>query len=312
MKTTIKYIGLVSAMFAATLPAPAKDVQTSTEVPITTVVTANVDDGKRAPEIQRADVVVNRSNQPLQVLDWVAAEGDRAGLELFVVIDDAGTTSLGIHLDDLRKFINAQPETTYIGVAYTRNAVVQIAQKLTSDHARAARALRLPMGSAGAYGSPYLSLNDLMKRWPASMNRHEILLVTDGIDRAHRERNALLNPDVYTAALAAQRAGTMIHTIYHPGIGPWHRNFFEANNGLNALAKLSDATGGESWSLGIQGPVSFAPYLESLQKVLDNQYLLTVSARPDKKAGLQYISVGTEVAGVDFSVADAIWVPAAK
>ena len=44
---------------------------------------------------------------------------------------------------------------------------------------------------------------------------------------------------------------------------------------LNALAKLSDATGGESWSLGVQAPVSFAPYLENLQKVLDNQYLLT-------------------------------------
>lgn len=312
MKSALKYIALVSALFAATLPTPAKDFQTSTGVPITTVVTANVDDGKRAPEIQQADVVVKKSKQPLPVLDWVAAKGARAGLELFIVIDDASTTSIGIHLEDLRKFINAQPETTYVGVAYARNAVVQVAQELTGDHARAARALRLPMGSAGAYGSPYVSLNDLMKRWPASMNRHEVLLVTDGIDRAHRERNALLNPDVDTAVMAAQRAGTMIHTIYHPGIGHWHRNFFEANNGLNALAKLSDATGGESYSLGIQGPVSFAPYLESLQKVLDNQYLLTVSAKPDKKAGLQYISVRTEVAGVDFSVADGIWVPAAK
>jgi hypothetical protein len=297
MKSALKYIGLVSALFAATLPVLAKDIQASAGVPVTTVITANVDDGKRAPEIQQADVVVKKGKQPLQVLDLVPAKGDRAGLELFIVIDDASTTSLGMHLDDLRKFINAQPETTYVGVAYTRNAVVQVAQDPTADHAKAARALRLPMGSAGAYGSPYLSMNDLMKRWPASTNRHEVLLVTDGIDRAHRERNALLNPDVDTAAMAAQRAGAMIHTIYFPGIGHWHRNFFEANSGLNALAKLSDATGGESWSLGIQGPVSFA---------------LTVSAKPDKKAGLQYISVRTEVAGVDFSVADAIWVPAAK
>ncbi len=312
MKSALTYLGLVSVLFAATLPALAKDIQISAGVPITTVITANVDDGKRAPEIQQADVSVKKGKQPLQVLDLVAAKGDRAGLELFIVIDDASTTSLGIHLEDLRKFISAQPETTYVGVAYTRNGVVQVAQDPTNDHARAARALRLPMGSAGAYGSPYLSLNDLMKRWPASPNRHEVLLVTDGLDRAHRERNALLNPDVDAAAMAAQRAGTMIHTIYFPGIGHWHRNFFEANSGLNALAKLSDATGGEAYSLGIQGPVSFAPYLESLQKVLDNQYLLTVSAKPDKKAGLQYISVRTEVAGVDFSVADAIWVPAAK
>ncbi len=312
MKSALKYTGLVSALFATTFPIPAKDIQASAGVPITMVVTANVDDGKRAPEIRQADVVVKRSKEPLPVLDWAAAKGDRAGLELFIVIDDASTTSLGIHLEHLRKFVNAQPETTLIGIAYTRNAVVQVAQDPTNDHARAARALRLPMGSAGAYGSPYLSLNDLMKRWPVSMNRHEVLLVTDGIDRARRERNALLNPDVDAAAMAAQRAGAMIHTIYFPGIGHWHRNFFEANSGLNALAKLSDATGGESYSLGIQGPVSFGPYLDNLQKVLDNQYLLTVSAQPGKKAGMQYISVRTEVAGVDFSAADAIWVPAAK
>ncbi len=312
MQSTLKYIGLVSALLAVTIPALAKDAPSSAGIPAAIVVTANVDDGKRAPDLRQADVVVKNSKEPLTVLDWAAAKGDRAGLELFIVIDDASTTRLGIHLEDLRKFVNAQPETTHIGIAYARNAVVQVAQGLTNDHARAARAIRLPIGSASAYGSPFLSINDLMKRWPSSMNRHEVLLITDGIDRAHRERNALLNPDVDSAAMAAQRGGALIHTIYHPGIGHWHRNFFEATSGLNALAKLSAATGGESYSLGVQSPVSLAPYLDSLQNVLDNQYLLTVSAAPGKKAGMQYISVSTEVAGVDFSVADAIWVPAAK
>ena len=60
-------------------------------------------------------------------------------------------------------------------------------------------------------------------------------------------------------------------------------------------------TGGESFFLGTQAPVSFSPYLEQLQRILDNQYLLTFSAAPGKKAGLQYVTVTTEVAGVDFS-----------
>ena len=52
-----------------------------------------------------------------------------------------------MHLDDLKTFINAQPSTTLVGVGYMRNATVQIVQDLTTDHAAAAKALRLPLGS---------------------------------------------------------------------------------------------------------------------------------------------------------------------
>jgi hypothetical protein len=95
-------------------------------------------------------------------------------------------------------------------------------------------------------------------------------------------------------------------------VGHWHRNFFEANYGENALAKLSDAAGGESWFLGLQAPVSFAPYLDQLQTILDNQYLVTFAATPGKKAGLQSVNLSTEIPGVDLNAADAVWVPAAK
>jgi hypothetical protein len=43
MKPAIKYIGLISAMFAAALPALAKDIQTSAEVPKSTPTLKNVD-----------------------------------------------------------------------------------------------------------------------------------------------------------------------------------------------------------------------------------------------------------------------------
>ena len=79
-----------------------------------------------------------------------------------------------------------------------RNAVVQITQDFTNDHAAAAKALRLPLATPGSYGSPYLSVIDLMKRWPESTNRREVIMVTDGIDRARRGfRGPLsgINPD---------------------------------------------------------------------------------------------------------------------
>ncbi|HTU47002.1 MAG TPA: hypothetical protein VMF91_18215 [Bryobacteraceae bacterium] len=299
-------------IIVSTTIAPLWGQEKPSTAPVKMTVTVSVPADKRMPEITRADVIVKQGNARLPVTEWVPARGDRAGLELFILIDDACESSLGSQLDDLRSFISTQPSTTSVGVGYMRNATVQMVQNFTTDHAQAAKAIRLPVGSVGAYGSPYLSLIDLMKRWPEHPNRREVIMVSDGIDRARRGRNALLNPDVDTANNVAERTGTIIHTIYFPGIGHWRRNFWEANNGANGLAKLSDVTGGESFFLGLQSPVSFKPYLDALQKILGNQYLLGFSANPGSKAGLQYVTVSTEIAGVDFAYADAVWVPVAK
>jgi hypothetical protein len=296
----------IATLGAATAGPPAPGV------PVKMVVTANVENGKRAPEIKQEDVIVKKGKDRLPVAEWVPASRDGAGLELFILIDDSSVATLGNQLADLRKFIEAQPPATAVAVGYAKNAVVEIRQNFTTDHTAAAKALRLPLGYAGAYGSPYLSVVDLMKRWPDTPNRREVLLVSDGIDRAHRAHNALWNPDVDTAANVAQRTGTLIHSIYFPGVGHWPRNFWEATNGQNGLAKLAEATGGESFFMGWPAPVSFTPYLNDFQRILDNQYLLTFYATPGKKAGSQYVNVTTEVAGVDLSTPDAVWVPAAK
>ncbi len=307
---------LIAVFFAALLATPdvhaATAGRTDAGAPVKMVVTANVEKGKRRPEIQKEDVFVQKGKDRLPIAEWVAAKDARAGLELFILIDDASVSTLGLQLDDLRKFINAQPSSTSIGIGYARNATVEIRQNFTTDHALAAKALRLPLGSVGAYGSPYLSAVDLMKRWPETPNRREILLVADGIDRAHRSHNALLNPDVDTAAAVAQRTGTIVHSIYYPGVGHWTRNFWQATNGQNGLAKLSEMTGGESFFLGSGAPVSFAPYLDSLQRILDNQYLLTFYVQPAAKPGLQYVNVRTEIPGVDLATPDAVWAPAIK
>ena len=287
--------------------------------PIQTRMTVTLDvmgDNKRTPEVNREDVIVKQGKTRLKVTDWVAACEDQAGLDLFILIDDASDTTLGLQLQDLRNFITAQPATTSVGIGYMRNATVQIAQNFTTDHAAAAKVLRLPMGSPGAYGSPYLSVVDLMKRWPEDPNRREVIMVTDGIDRMRLEpRHRGLEPvypDVDYASTVAQRTGTIIHTIYTPGVGRLHRNFWEATNGQNGISKLSDETGGESFLLGLEPAVSFKPYLDRIQKILNNQYLLTVEATPGKKAGLRRVSLNTEVAGVELNSADNIWVPAAK
>jgi hypothetical protein len=318
MKTRIMFmlcsaLTIVGMLIAAPL-SPAQQTATI-NVPVQIAVTPTFARDKRMPQINPEDVVVKQGKQRLQVTEWIPAQGDRAGLDLFILIDDATSPSLGSNLGELRTFIKAQPPTTSVGVGYMRNATVQIAQNLTTDHVAAARALRLPLGNAGAYGSPYLSAINLMKRWPENQNRREVVMITDGIDRARggpRWRGLSNNPDVDSASAVAIRTGTIIHTIYAPGSGRLHRNYWEATNGQMGMAKLSDTTGGESFFLGLQSPVSFKPYLDDLQKVLDNRYWLSFIAKPGTKPGLRYITLSTEVAGVEFSAPDAVWVPAAK
>lgn len=302
---------MLAAMFAGTVASHSQE--NAAAVPVRMTVTVNVDPDKQMPEIKPQDVIVKLNRKRVPVTEWVPAQGDRAGLDLFILIDDACDTSLGSQLNDLRTFVGGQPSTTSVGIGYMRNATVQIAENFTTDHEQAAKAIRLPTGFVGAFGSPYLSLVDLINRWPQHPNnRREVIMVSDGIDRARRERNALINPDVDRASDAAQRTGTIVHTIYFPGVGHWHRNFFDANNGAMALGKVSDLTGGESFFIGLPAPVSFQPYLETIQRTLNNQYLLSVNANPGKSASLQSVSINTEVAGVDLSYANAVWVPVAK
>jgi hypothetical protein len=314
-KVSMLYSALTLAAMLAIVPASrAQETATPAAAPTKMTVTVNVGRDKRMPSINPEDVIVRQGKDRLQVAEWVPAQGERAGLDLFILLDDASNTTLGTHLDELRTFINAQPSTTAVGVGYMQNATVQIAQNFTTDHAKAAKAIRLPLGRPGAYGSPYLSVIDLMKRWPESSSRREVVMVTDGIDRAHRGLRwpgLTTVPDVDSAGEVAMRTGTMIHTIYAPGVGRLHRNYWEATNGQLGMAKLSDMTGGESYYLGLQNQVSFTPYFDDLQKALDNQYLLSFSARPGKKAGLQYVNLNTEVAGVEFGAPDAVWVIAA-
>jgi hypothetical protein len=251
-----------------------------------------------------------------KVISWEAARGGQAGLDLFILIDDALTTTLGSQLNTLRDFINAQPASTAVGVGYMSNATFQIAQNFTTDHALAAKALRLPRGNAGAMGNPYRSVMALMNGWPQHHNRRVVIMVSDGIIRMRRgggpnSRMLGTDPDVNSASNLAQRTGTIVQSIYFPGVGHFQRNFWEATNGQNGIARLSEESGGESFFLGLQTPVSFSPWLDSIQRILDNQAILEFAAGPDRRAGLQTVDLSTEVPGVELMSARSVWVPAA-
>jgi hypothetical protein len=279
-------------------------------IPVHTVVTAEAHKGSIPPEIGQQDVLVTEGKDHDPVTEWLPAQGEHAALQFFILIDDGANMSLGTELEALRKFILAQPPTEQVGLAYMENGTAQIAQNLTTDHDAVAKALHLPNGIAGINGSPYFSISDLVKRWPAGAPRREVLMISDGIDRYYGVGN-LDDPYLSAAIDDALRAGIIVSAIYTPGVGHFGHDFYMTYWGQLYMAHLADQTGGEAYYVGFTGaPVSFTPYLDEQSSRLTHQYLLTFLAKPPKKAGLQNVKIATEVPHLDLVGPKRVWVPA--
>ncbi|MGA2846714.1 MAG: hypothetical protein ABSF68_14970 [Candidatus Acidiferrales bacterium] len=299
-----------AVLMVSVFPAHAQNQPTSpNNVSVTTYVTVLGPKYTAPPALSKADVNVDEGKQKREVTNWIPAQGDKAGLLLAIVIDDADTTDVASQLGDLRNFVTAQPKTTNIGVFYASNGTIQTASQFAQDHEAVAKTLRMPLGYTGAYSSIYLSVMNLIKGWPATGARREILLIADGIDRFRGDYPT--SPDVDATVDNAQKAGIMIHTLFASGVGRAGRNSFRVSLGQSNLSKISDATGGESFFQGFQTPVSFSPFLQQLDMVLKNQYWLSYATERSKKAKgeLRKFRVRTEQKEVEISSADRIFVP---
>jgi len=332
MKGNKIVVGLFGAFFVLALGAPiacSQEKATPGTVQVHMVITDQaLSDNSEIPLLRPDALQVKQGKNALKVDQVIPASGDNAALQLFVLIDDTLDPGIGTNLNDIRDFINAQPASTLVGVAYMSNATFQIAQNFTADHALTAKALRLPRGNSSTMDSPYLSLISLVKGWPQQKVRREVLMVSDGIDRLRGEGSSLsrggmgfnarpasytmptISPDADSASTNSQRSGVIVHSIYATGAGRHGRNAWVAQLGQSGIAKIADETGGEYYALGTQNAVSFKPYLERLQKIFDNQYYLVFQAVPGKKDGLQRINISTQAANAEIAAANNVWVPA--
>lgn len=308
MKSKIAMTALLSAWLCLAGAAWAQQNAPAGGVPAHIVVTVEPKHGANVPTINREDVKVSEGREHDAVTDWIPLQGDRAGLQLFVLIDDSLSSSLGSQLEDIRAFINNQLPTTKIGVAYMQEGTAKVIQELTNDHALAAKALRLPMGNGGGEASPYFSLTDLVKRWPEGQERREVLMVTDGVDRYYGIGDPQ-DPYLMAAIDDAIRAGILVSAIYSPGVGHFGHSYWQSYWGQIYLSQLADETGGEAYYIGFSGaPVSFSPYLEDLSRRLQHQYLLGFQAKPQKKSGFQKVRITTEIQNVDLVSAGRVYV----
>lgn len=304
-----KSILLTVLLLSLSYPAHSQQEPAFPGSPVRIVVAAEARHGKEVPPIRAEDVIVMQAKQRQKVIEWQPIATSQLGAQLFLLIDDSLSTSdLGSKLNDIRGFINSQPATVQVGIAYMRNGTALITQSLTKDHGQAAKALRLPIGDSGASASPYFSLQDLLKHWPEDNVAREVIMITDGID-AYWDSNSLDDPYVNSAIEQAQRQGVVVNAIYARGDGHMGHTFWRINSGQTFLSEVADATGGEAYYLANDSPVTFTPYFNELTERMKHQYLLTFDAQPGRKSGFQPIKVSTEVPNVDLVAPNRVYVP---
>lgn len=296
--------------FSAAILPPAF-AQTTDGVSTKTIITVLPKGSEQAPNITPQDLKVQVNGRSVQTDTVTPMRGDRAGLELVILIDSGARTSLGRQLGDISDFVKSLPPTTEVGIAYMANGRAQFDQPLTADKNRALQSLRLPAGPAGVSASPYFCLSDLAKNWPShnTDNRREVIMITDGID-PYEVRFDPNNPYVNSAIKDAIRAGVVVDALYWHDQGLASRNGFTASGGQSLLTLTTQATGGRFYYQGLGNPVSFAPFLDELKKRMQNQYELGFTVPAKKKPDVQTLKVRLMMPGVKMDSPNLIYVPA--
>jgi hypothetical protein len=306
----LRYFGAVTLLFVAMQWSAAQAAPGQAGVPVSMVVTVGARHSADLPDIGSKNVIVSQSRARAEVTEWVPLQGERAGLELFILLDDSSNISQGSQVEDIRRFILAQPATTKVGVAYMQDGGLKIVQNLTEDHAQAASAVHISLGRLARSASPYASLGDLIKQWPTGKDRREVLMISSGVDSVSGD-NGPGRDDIYVDAVIeqAQRAGVVVFAI---GTSSEEINSGQAGVSKNYLAQVAEETGGQSYYRQTGPLTSFVPYLDDASLRLNRQYLLTFLAKPEKKAGTQPVKVRTDVAHAEIVSAERVFVPAAQ
>ena len=308
--------GLSAALIAILIAVPAQarpQADSSGSIPITAVVTVVGKNYTPPPAISKEDVTVQESKVRREVLNFTPAQGDKAGLQLAIVIDDSLRKTFGNQLQALSSFVASQPKSTSVGVFYASSGTVQVASQFSPDLEAVAKTLRLPSGSFGAASSIYQSLLQLVAGWPVTGARREILLFCDGYDYLRGDR---FSPDVQLTIDKAQQAGIVIHAIYAASAGRAGVSRRVVSVGQGNLNQITDGTGGfvtfaSDSARANTSPLSAAPYLNQVSLILKNQYFLTFATAPSKNEKGEYrsIKVLTERRDVEIKAPDKVFVP---
>jgi len=269
------------------------------------VVTVLSKHSEVAPNVTQQQVSAKVNGKDAAVTSWTPFKSAGDSLELVVMID-GGARNLGRQFEEIKEFVQKTDPQTKIAIAYMENGRAAFAGPLTSDRQQVIAQLHLP---AGPSSNPYFSLSDVAQRWPSQDRaaRREVVILTDGIDPNNRRFDAD-DPYVQSAIKDTVSAGLVVYAIY------WHSGFTggenspEANGGQSLISQVTQATGGNSYWLGTDNPVSFQPFFEDLSRRFAHQYELRLSSRPERKAAVESLKMKAEGLSLQITAPQLIFV----
>jgi hypothetical protein len=197
-------------------------------------------------------------------------------LNLAVLIQDDLVPQVGNELGVTREFIRSLPKGSQVMVAYITTGALQVRQPFTTDLDKAARSLRIPIGSTSASPfNPYVEVIEALKKFKSeSPNANAVLLISDGLDtsRGFDSTAAGHTLDIERAISEANKRGVAVFSFYAPSVGLTSRNRLAASYGQSSLNRISDETGGRAFFQGTTGFVTFDSYFSRLRETLNRQY----------------------------------------
>jgi hypothetical protein len=244
------------------------------------IVTVLPQGNASAANLQQQQVSIKVDGKSSSVTGFQPLSGSNSPVEMVILIDGAARTSLGSQMGDIQHFVQGLPANTSASIAYMMNGQAVLTGPLSTDHAEVLRGLHIPAGGVpGVSASPYFCLSDLAKRWPSNNRqaRREVVMVTDGVDY-YDMRYDPEDPYLQAAINDSVRAHLTVYSIYWRNMGRLDNRMGPTDAGQNLLTQLTEATGGNNYWQGYGDPVSLQPYLEDIERRLNNQYEVSFMA----------------------------------
>lgn len=262
-----------------------------------------------APAVSEQSIRVQVNGKPGQITDWHPFQGSNAAVELVILIDDGARTSLGREMGDITHFVQSLPPNVKASFAWMENGRAVLATPLSADHAKVLQGLHLPISSPGYDASPYFCLSDLAKNWPSDDHaaRREVVMISDGVDY-YEMRYDPDDPYVQAAIEDSARAHLVVYSIYWRSAGRADRSWYENDAGQNLLAEVTQASGGNSYWMGMGNPVSLEPYFDDFSRRLNNQYELGFTAPLRGKPEVEELKVKIAAPGTQVTAPQKVWV----
>jgi hypothetical protein len=196
-------------------------------------------------------------------------------LNLAILVQDDLVSRVGSELNVTRAFIRSLPAGSRVMVAYVRTGALQVRQPFTDDLEKAAKALRVPVGSTTASPyNPYVEVIEALRRFEErGENRNALLLISDGLDtsRGFDIDSAANTLDLHRAIKEAKARNVAVYSFYAPTVGLTSWNYRAIGYGQSSLNRLSNETGGRAFFQGTDF-VTFDSYFDRLRGALNEQY----------------------------------------